>query len=122
MFTTGGRRRRGGRTIAPGDAPISGFSKAKGELDAAMAASGAAAAPWAVHDLRRTATTKMAGLGVTRFIQDRVTNHSDPGIGRVYDWHDYAVEKRHALDLWAQYIENLTNPPAAIIVPLRAEG
>lgn len=64
--------------------------------------------PWRPHDLRRTATTGMARLGVTRFIVDRVTNHVDQSVtGRHYDLYDYEPEKREALNTWASEIERL---------------
>jgi len=55
------------------------------------------------HDLRRTAATGMARLPepkITRFMIDRITNHTDPGVGAVYDRYDYLNEKRAALTRW----------------------
>ena len=64
--------------------------------------------PWRPHDLRRSATTGMARLGVSRFVVDRVTNHPDQSVtGRHYDLHDYQAEKREALDSWAAEIERI---------------
>jgi integrase len=60
---------------------------------------------WTCHDLRRTATTGMTKMHdgkprVTRFLTDRVTNHSDSGVGAIYDRYDYLDEKRDALTRW----------------------
>ncbi len=80
MFTTRRQRRTGKSGTEPlrsGDAPISGYSKAKVMLDAQIAASEIAVAPWTIYDLRRTAATQMAKLGVARFILARVLNHAD---------------------------------------------
>ena len=101
VFTS--KRKRGAKkNETDADAPLSGFSQAKAELDTAMAVLAKAAgeptvAPWTIHDLRRTATTMMAKLGVPRFIQKRVLNHADKGI---YDIYEYLDEKRRALDAW----------------------
>jgi integrase len=96
-----------------GDAPVSGFSKAKLRLDRIIgeARSGEALAPWTIHDLRRTAATEMARLGVSRFVIGRVLNHADRGVTGIYDRHAYLQEKRHALETWARYLGNLTQLP-----------
>jgi integrase len=64
--------------------------------------------PWRPHDLRRSAITGMARLGVSRFMVDRVTNHVDQSVtGRHYDLHDYEAEKREALNSWASELERV---------------
>jgi integrase len=57
------------------------------------------------HDLRRTCFTGMTGLGVTRFIADRVVGHKETGIGAVYDRNAYLGEKAAALAAWAARVE-----------------
>jgi integrase len=52
------------------------------------------------HDLRRTAAAGMAGMKTTRFLIDRILNHTDPGVGATYDRHEYEAEKRDALTKW----------------------
>jgi len=105
-----------------GDAPISGFSKAKPRLDQAIAKArdGAALAPWTIHDLRRTVATEMGRLGVSRFVIGRILNHADRAVTGIYDRHSYLAEKRHALELWAQYLDTLTRPTGGNVVALRA--
>jgi integrase len=60
------------------------------------------------HDLRRTARTGMAKLGVPETIAERVINHIPPGIVKVYDLHSYLDEKRDALNKWAAHVESVT--------------
>jgi integrase len=62
---------------------------------------------FAPHDLRRTAATRMTELGFTRFIVDRILNHVEPGVGRVYDRYEYLREKRAALEAWAHRLEEI---------------
>lgn len=81
-------------------------------------------APWSAHDLRRTALTRMAGLGVAPLVLGHVANHrttTRAGVTlAVYNRYDYEKEKRAALDLWASRIEAICGGPgAATIVPLR---
>jgi integrase len=104
-----------------GAAPIGGFSRAKLRIDQVIAEvrDGEALAPWTIHDLRRTAATEMARLGVSRFIISKVLNHSDRSVTGIYDRHAYLVEKRDALETWASHLGNLTRPPSANVVPLR---
>jgi hypothetical protein len=59
---------------------------------------------WRVHDLRRTVATNLQKLGVKREVTEAVLNHvtgSRAGIVGVYQRHDYADEKRMALQAWA---------------------
>ena len=59
---------------------------------------------WTPHDLRRTAATHMAQLGVSRFIIGRILNHADPSVTSVYERHDYAAEKAQALGAWGERV------------------
>ena len=60
---------------------------------------------WTAHDLRRTAITGMARLGVAPIVLGHVANHrttTKAGVTLgIYSHHDYAAEKRQALDAWA---------------------
>ena len=85
-----------------GEAPFRGFAKGKVRLDKFIAAKGDPMAPWTLHDLRRSAATHMIKLGVSMEIAGRVLNHARQGVtAKVYALHEYAPEKRHALDRWA---------------------
>jgi integrase len=61
---------------------------------------------WVAHDLRRTAITGMARLGVAPIVLGHVANHrttTKAGVTLgIYSHHDYAAEKRQALDMWAE--------------------
>ncbi len=89
---------------------FSGWSKAKRELDARIAASGAIVRPWRLHDLRRTAATGMANLGILPHVIEAVLNHVSghrAGVAGIYNRATYANEKRAALDAWAVHIAKL---------------
>ena len=96
--------------VLPGVAstPFSGWSKAKTALDRAVEdARGASLVPWSVHDLRRTVATGLQRLGVRLEVTEAVLNHisgSRAGIAGVYQRHDWAAEKRAALDAWAAHV------------------
>ena len=75
----------------------------------AAAASGTIAAPLvpSLHDLRRTVATGLQRLGVRLEVTEAVLNHisgSRGGIACVYQRHDWANEKRAALDAWAAHV------------------
>ena len=59
-------------------------------------------------DLRTTVKTGMAALRISREIRDAVQNHKPQGIGdRAYNFHDYADEKRRALQIWTDHVKKL---------------
>jgi integrase len=75
--------------------------------------------PWTIHDLRRTGATKMAELGVTRFVIGRVLNHADREVTGIYDRHSYLPEKRHGMDLWGARLLELVEPGNSNVVRMR---
>lgn len=113
-----------------GNTPISGHYKARNRLARMMAeiASDEAGVPveiphWTFHDLRRTAATGMARLGIPVRVTEAVLNHvsgTAAGIVSVYQRHDYADEKRNALDAWARLVAELVDGKADNVV--RIEG
>lgn len=56
------------------------------------------------HDLRSTARSHLAGLGVNVIVAERCLNHSLGGLLAVYDQHDYMAERRAALETWASFV------------------
>jgi integrase len=61
--------------------------------------------PFSPKDLRTTVKTGMARLGIIREVRDAVQNHKPQGIGdRAYNFHNYAKEKREALQRWADHV------------------
>ncbi len=75
---------------------ISGFSKLKTALDEASGVT-----EWRLHDLRRTAASKMQGLGVPNHIVQAVLNHAVPGVGGNYLQDELEKQKADALATWA---------------------
>lgn len=59
------------------------------------------------HDLRRTAATQMASMGVPRLTVGKVLNHIEAGVTSVYDRYAYDLEKRQALDTWAHRLSEI---------------
>ena len=107
---------RGDGLVFPGERPnrqFSGWSKAKGRLDAA-----AGVASWVLHDIRRTVATGLQRLGVRLEVSEAILGHtsgSRNGIVGVYQRHNWADEKRAALDAWGRHVEAIVAgaPPAA---------
>jgi integrase len=112
--------------------PFAGWSKAKRTLDKAIIearaeATGRITAPlvsWNVHDLRRTVATGLQRLGVRLEVTEAVLNHisgSRGGIAGVYQRHDWAAEKRLALDSWADHVLAVAKgvPSAGKVVKLK---
>lgn len=78
--------------------------------------------PFTPHDLRRTLRTRLAELGVSDVIAERVLGHKLQGVLAVYNRHDYDKEKRQALTMWEgrlRRIIGLEQAPSGKIVNLR---
>jgi integrase len=56
------------------------------------------------HDLRSTARSHLAALGVSVIVAERCLNHSLGGLMSIYDQHDYFDERRAALARWTELI------------------
>ena len=131
-------QRATGALVLPGavGTRFAGWSKAKRALDKAIidARTKAAAArtrpaplvPWNVHDLRRTVATGLQRLGIRLEVTEAVLNHisgSRGGIAGVYQRHDWAAEKRAALDAWSEHVVSILRgrtPTANVVTLARA--
>jgi integrase len=101
-----------------GKGGFSGWSDCKERLDRAILDKRREADPkaepmsdWRLHDLRRTAATMMAGLGVLPHIIEATLNHVSGhkgGVAGVYNRALYLTEMRAALELWADHVEAIT--------------
>jgi len=107
VFTLNGRSR------------ITGFHRTKQRLDALLPSD---AAPWTLHDLRRTFASGCARLGVAVHVVEAALNHrsgSIRGVAAVYNRYSYDTEKRAALAAWARHVEVLiTGKPARNVVEM----
>jgi integrase len=68
------------------------YSKAKGRLDERSGVS-----DWTLHDLRRTAVSGMARLGIAPHVADKILNHQSgtiSGVAAVYQRHDFISERK----------------------------
>ena len=86
-----------------GSTAVSGWSKAKRAIDAAVTP----LPEWRVHDLRRTTASGMQKLGVRTEVIERALNHksgSYAGVAGVYQRDPMTEEVRAALELWASHV------------------
>ena len=101
-----------------GTAPINSFGKNKDSLDELLPDMPS----WVIHDLRRTVASGMARLGINLPVIEKVLNHvsgSFAGIVGVYQRHDFADEKRKALEVWANHIAELIADKPVKVAQLR---
>lgn len=94
-----------------GRAPVSlsTLSKAAAGIAKDMLSANEARAPFAQRDIRRTAETQMAALGVTKDVRAQILSHGLGGLqDRHYDRHAYMDEKRDALLLWDRWLKRIT--------------
>ena len=77
---------------------------AKQAIDRRLAEAGHQFKRWTLHDLRRTARTKLSELGIAPHVAELVLNHighRGSVDGSVYDKHHYQSEIKDALQKWA---------------------
>jgi integrase len=108
-----------------GTSPVSGWSRMKRRLDAAMLAFAkqeragkATIPPWRLHDLRRTAVTGMAELGIRPDVIELTVNHVSGhrgGIAGVYNRSELLDERRAALERWSLHVAgSVSGKPANV--------
>ncbi len=115
-----------------GETPLSGFDKGRDRIAKRMEEIAAkergepvVIPRWTFHDLRRTCATGMARLGMPVRVTEAVLNHvsgTGGGIVAVYQRHDFADEKRQALDAWARFVADLVEGTADNVVRLGEVG
>jgi len=102
-----------------GAKPFSGFSKAKTDLDRAIAEirereGRAPVENWTLHDLRRTARSLMSRAKIPTDHAERALGHVMGGVRETYDRHEYLDEKRAAFEALAALVSRILNPTANV--------
>ncbi|EEE44317.1 tyrosine-type recombinase/integrase [Roseibium alexandrii] len=90
-----------------GKTSISGFSKAKKQLDELSGVT-----DWRIHDIRRTVVTQMAAMGVWHHVADAILNHKTgaiSGVAAVYQRHEFLDDRKRALDDWAKRLREISD-------------
>ena len=119
QFRADGRAHVFGRVDTIG---FDGWGFAKRTLDQRIAGAGEPLAHWTIHDIRRTAATRMAELGVQPHIIEAVLNHVSGhkgGVAGIYNRATYDKEKREALSLWAEHVMAIVEGRKAVVVPMK---
>jgi integrase len=101
-----------------GRSGIRSFGLCKNAIDARATA----LINWRFHDLRRTARTNLASLGVAPFIAELILGHQQKGVHKVYDVYRYQAEKREALERWAHKVRDIVEPPPENVTRLPKVG
>jgi hypothetical protein len=82
----------------------------------------ASSRPATLHDIRRSVASGMAKLGISLPVIERVLNHvsgSFAGIVGIYQRHDFAGEKKVALDKWDAHVAAIVADRPAKVVKMR---
>src|SRR5262245_33805125 len=107
-----------------GEGTFAGWGKCRERLNERITkATGKALPHWTPHDLRRTAATMMAEIGVQPHIIEAVLNHVSghrAGVAGIYNRASYEREKAVALDLLAEHLTAIVKGRKSKVIPLRA--
>lgn len=63
-----------------------------------------------LHDLRRTMRTHLPRLGVSEVVGELLLGHTLKGVQGTYNVHDFAHERRQALQIWASDLDTGDGP------------
>jgi integrase len=127
------RPRTEGRDLVfgEGEGGYSGWSKAKAALDQRINEARAKArtkgtkpepiADWRLHDLRRTAATRMNELGALPHVIETTLGHVSgfrAGVAGTYNRALYLPERRQAAEVWAHHVHSIVGNTERKVIPL----
>jgi integrase len=101
------------------DSGFSDWHACKGALDRKL---GDTVAAFLLHDLRRTAATKMADLGIAPHVIEQILNHQSghkAGPAGIYNRSHYEREVKTALALWADHMRAVAEGGQRKVVPMQ---
>ncbi|HEY2969009.1 MAG TPA: integrase family protein, partial [Casimicrobiaceae bacterium] len=99
-----------------GKAPTTPYTLTREVRDvaAAMLEKREATEAFSLRDVRRTAETTLASLGVSQDVRAQILSHGLSGIQhKHYDRHDYRPEKREAIERWERWL--IAGPTSKVI-------
>lgn len=88
------------------------FDHRKAGITRAMeAALGEPVRPFTYHDLRRSAASGMASIGVSPHVIEKILNHSGVirGVALTYNRFGYGAEMRSALEAWSRRLAKIAS-------------
>lgn len=74
--------------------------------------------PFTIHDMRRTAKTLLASLGVQPHISERCLNHKIKGVEGIYDGYDYFEERKAGLNVLSDLLVQLESGALDKVIPI----
>jgi integrase len=98
-----------------GAAGFGGWHQGKQALDKRSGVTG-----WTIHDIRRTAATRMADLGIAPHIIEEILAHSGghkAGVAGIYNRSRYEREVRAALGIWHDHVRAIVAGAERKVVP-----
>src|SRR5262249_35618319 len=111
-----------------GETAVSGWSKAKTDVDEAMLklarkehGQDFEIEPWHLHDIRRTVASGMQRIGIEPHVIECVQNRVSvikAGAGGSYQQHPYEREKCTALEAWGREVDHIVYPQDAVVLTM----
>jgi integrase len=99
-------------------AGLGGWGYGKNRFDKLVAeAAGRSLPHWTLHDLRRTAATRLSDFAPPHIV-DAVIAHAAPRLHRTYNKNQYINEKKAALGTWAETLAAIVEQRGPKVVAL----
>jgi integrase len=101
---------------APRGRPFCNWSNCKTGMDSELPAD---MPRWTVHDLRRTARTRLSKCKVPTEVSERILGHSLKGMAQIYNRDEMLEQMAIAMDKLSARIQSIVDPENNVL-PLRA--
>jgi integrase len=101
------------------DRGFTSWAEHKKALDARL---GDQVRPWVLHDLRRTAATRMCDIGIEPHVVEQILNHQSghrSGVVGVYNKSKYATAVQSAVATWDRHLRALIEDGQPKVIPMR---
>jgi|APSaa5957512535_1039671.scaffolds.fasta_scaffold15235_1 integrase len=74
---------------------------------------------FAPHDLRRSGSSHMTGNGIPRETVQKILNHVERGVTKVYDRYSYDQEKKNAMTKWGRILNRIITGETGKVIQMR---
>ncbi|CDH45370.1 MAG: tyrosine-type recombinase/integrase [Candidatus Competibacteraceae bacterium] len=75
-----------------------------------------------IHDLRRTASTRLNEMGYAGDVIEKALNHTQGGVRGIYNRAEYREQRQTMLQFWSDWVADLIDERKVIAFNFRKAG